>query len=69
MKKKFIQLEETEKVTLQEGHKNGKTKAFQERCHCLVLSSEGYEVKELAGISEFRRFPFTLGSSVGKKTA
>lgn len=50
MKKKFIQLEETEKVTLQEGHKNGKTKAFQERCHCLVLSSEGYEVKELAGI-------------------
>ncbi len=50
MKKKFIKLEETEKVTLQEGHKNGKTKAFQERCHCLVLSSEGYEVKELAEI-------------------
>jgi transposase len=50
MKKKFIQLEEAEKITLQEGHKNGKTKAFQERCHCLVLSSEGYEVKELAGI-------------------
>ena len=50
MKKKFIQLAETEKITLQEGHKNGKTKAFRERCHCLVLSSEGYEVKELAGI-------------------
>jgi transposase len=50
MKKKFIKLEETERITLQEGHKNGKTKAFQERCHCLLLSSEGYEVKELARI-------------------
>jgi hypothetical protein len=45
MKKKFIQLGESEKITLQEGHRNGKTKAFQERCHCLLLSSEGYEVK------------------------
>jgi transposase len=50
MKKKFIKLEETEKITLQEGHKNGKTKAFQERCHCLLLSSQGYQVKELAQI-------------------
>lgn len=50
MKKKFIKLEEVEKVTLQEGHKNGKTKAFQERCHCLLLSSQGYQVKELAHI-------------------
>jgi transposase len=50
MKKKFIELEEAEKITLQDGWKNGKTKAFQERCHCLLLSSEGYEVKELARI-------------------
>ncbi len=50
MKKKFIELSEAEKMTLQEGHKNGKTKAFQSRCHCLVLSSEGYQVKELAQI-------------------
>lgn len=50
MKKKFIELSEAEKVTLQEGEKNGKAKAFRERCHCLRLSSEGYEVKELAGI-------------------
>lgn len=50
MKKKFIQLAEAEKITLQEGHKNGKTQAFQARCHCLVLSSEGYQVKELAEI-------------------
>lgn len=50
MKKKFIGLSEGEKTTLQEGHKNGKTKAFRTRCHCLLLSSEGYQVKELAGI-------------------
>jgi transposase len=50
MKKKFIELGDAEKRTLQEGHKNGKTKAFQSRCHCLLLSSEGYEVKELARI-------------------
>ena len=50
MKKKFIKLNEAEKVTLQEGGKNGKTKAFRERCHCLWLSSEGYQVKELARI-------------------
>ncbi len=50
MQKKFIKLNEAEKVTLQEGSKNGKTKAFRERCHCLWLSSEGYQVKELARI-------------------
>ena len=50
MKKKFIELEEAELITLQEGRKNGKTKAFQERCHCLLLSSEGYQVKDLARI-------------------
>lgn len=50
MKKKFIELDEVQKITLQEGHKNSKVKTFQERCHCLVLSSQGYEVKELAEI-------------------
>ena len=50
MKKKFIELDEVQKITLQEGHKNGKAKTFQERCHCLVLSSQGYQVKELAQI-------------------
>lgn len=50
MEKKFIALAEVEKITLQEGHKNGKAQVFQTRCHCLLLSSEGYEVKELARI-------------------
>ena len=50
MQKKFIKLEDAEKITLHDGHKNGKTQAFQTRCHCLILSSEGYQVKELAQI-------------------
>ena len=50
VRKKFIKLNEAEKITLQEGNKNGKAKAFQERCHCLLLSAEGYQVKELARI-------------------
>lgn len=50
MKKKYIELAEAEKITLQEGHKNGKAQAFQERCHCLILSSEAYQVKVLAEI-------------------
>ena len=48
MRKKFIELAEFEKITLQEGKKNGKANAFRQRCHCLLLSAEGYAVKELA---------------------
>ena len=50
MRKKFIELSEVEKITLQEGKKNGTANAFRERCHCLLLSAEGYAVKELAVI-------------------
>ncbi|MDQ3131084.1 MAG: helix-turn-helix domain-containing protein [Acidobacteriota bacterium] len=50
MKKKFIELTEAEQITLQEGEKNGKARAFRTRCHCLRLSAEGYRVKELASI-------------------
>lgn len=52
MRKKFIELAESEKITLQEGKRNGKANAFRERCHCLLLSAEGYAVKELALIFE-----------------
>ncbi len=50
VQKKFIELNEVEKITLQEGRKNGKAEAFRQRCHCLLLNSEGYQVKELAQI-------------------
>ena len=50
MKKKFIELSEAEKITLQEGEKSGKAATFRQRCQCLRLSSEGYQVKELAQV-------------------
>ena len=50
MKKKFIELSETEKITLLEGEKNGEAATFRQRCQCLRLSSEGYQVKALAQV-------------------
>lgn len=50
MKKKFIELSDSEKITLQEGEKNGKAATFRQRCQCLRLSGEGYQVKELAQV-------------------
>ena len=50
VKKKFIKLNEAEKTTLQEGRENGKTRRFERRSDCLLLSSDGYEVKESVGI-------------------
>lgn len=50
MQKKFIQLSEAEKITLQEGMKNGKSHLFRARCHCLLLSAEQGEVKDLAAV-------------------
>jgi len=64
VRKKFIKLNEAENITLQEGRKNGKTEQFQERCHCLLLSSDGYEVKELAGI--FRVSEITIYGWLGR---
>lgn len=60
MQKKFIQLIKAEKITLQEGMKNGKAHLFRERCHCLLLSAEGYEVKDLAEV--FRVSQITIYS-------
>lgn len=50
MQKRFIQLTSKETVTLQEGMKNGTAHLFRKRCHCLILSSEGYQVRDLAQV-------------------
>ena len=47
-----LPLEETQ--TLTEGHKNGKKGYFRERCKCILLSSEGFKVKDLALIYKTR---------------
>lgn len=50
MQKRFVQLTTEEIITLQEGRKNGTTHLFRQRCQCLLLSQEGYEVKDLAQV-------------------
>ena len=50
VRKRFIQLTTEETITLQEGMKNGTAHLFRKRCHCLILSSEGYQVKDLAEV-------------------
>ena len=50
MQKKFTKLTEEEKITLREGMKNGKSHLFRARCHCLLLSAEQGEVKDLAAV-------------------
>jgi hypothetical protein len=50
MQKKYIQLNQEEILTLQEGHKNHPCYQVRNRCQCLLLSHQGKEVKELAAI-------------------
>ena len=55
---RFITLTEPELMTLQEGHKNGAQFQFRNRCQCLMLSSQGKTVSELAQFFEIN--PITI---------
>jgi len=43
-----------EKQTLESGKQNGKKPYFRDRCQCILLSSEGFEVRDLALIYKTR---------------
>jgi transposase len=58
MRKKFIKLNEAEIETLEQGHKNHPSAQVRDRCHCLLLSHQGKEVKELVQI--FSVIPLTV---------
>lgn len=60
MRKKFIKLTEQEIATLEQGHKHHASAPARDRCHCLLLSHQGKEVKELAAI--FAVIPLTIYS-------
>lgn len=52
-RKKFIEkLSDTELITLEEGHKYGKSADFRQRCQMLTLSNRGYEVKQIVDVLE-----------------
>ena len=47
-KKRFIKnLTELDLELLKEGRKNGKSYQFRDRCHCIILSFLGFEIKDL----------------------
>jgi transposase len=48
--KRYITLAETEVLTLQEGYQNASHHQFKNRCHCLLLSNEGYDMATLKDI-------------------
>ncbi len=53
-----MELNEAEIETLEQGHKNHPSAQVRDRCHCLLLSNQGKEVKELAQI--FSVIPLTV---------
>lgn len=48
--KRYIKLESSEVITLEEGYKNVSHHQFKSRCHCLLLSNQGYDMASLARI-------------------
>lgn len=53
--KRYISLEPDEITTLEEGRKNGKQDQFRDRCHCLLLSNQQYDIETLADIFQVGR--------------
>ena len=49
-KKKYIHLEPSEVITLEEGRKNVHHSQFQNRCHALLLSHNGYDMVSISKI-------------------
>jgi transposase len=50
-RKKFVeQLSEAEILTLDQGYKYGRSVDFRQRCHMLLLSNQGYEVKQIVDV-------------------
>lgn len=48
--KRYIKLEPSEVITLEEGYKNVTNHYFKQRCHCILLSNQGYDMYSLKAI-------------------
>lgn len=51
---RYIQLNQTEKETLENAFKSHSKSHFRRRCHALLLSNEGWEVKAIAELYHIR---------------
>ncbi len=47
-KKRYIQLTPDQKVALEKSYKTGHSHDFRKRCHCILLSSQQWTVKQLS---------------------
>ena len=47
-KKRYIQLTTEQKAALELAYKTGHTHDFRKRCHCILLSSQNWTVKQLS---------------------
>lgn len=52
---RFIKLSETELAELSNGHRNGKTFEFRNRCQCLILSHQGHTIPQLTKLFNVHR--------------
>ena len=57
--KRYVFLTADETATLEEGRKNGKNAQFRDRCHCLLLSNQKYDIDTLADIFQVGRQTIT----------
>lgn len=48
--RRYINLTETERITLEEGYRNHSKHPFRQRCRALLLSDSGKSCKELAAL-------------------
>ena len=48
--KRYVRLEDSEVITLQEGYKNVAHHQFKQRCHALLLSHQGHDMAMLKTI-------------------
>ena len=49
-KVKIIELSSTERAELEEGYNTAKTRVFRQRCHIILLKSDGHTAKQIAKI-------------------
>ena len=47
-KKRYIQLRPEQKVALEKAYKTGHSHDYRKRCHCILLSSQNWTVKQLS---------------------
>ncbi|MBV6440902.1 MAG: helix-turn-helix domain-containing protein [Haliscomenobacteraceae bacterium CHB4] len=52
---RLIKLTETERTALEKAYKTGKRAVFRQRCHFVLLSDQGYGVKEIAQVYQTTR--------------